>query len=96
MKTEKEIWIEEVFNGAEKIQPVEAGVYLFGGVQSRLHNKIRQIEIVPLQTVSLVAASIALLFALNFAVLTYSTHQKQTSVHTSVLIENSFDIYSNS
>lgn len=96
MKTEKEIWIEEILNSTENIQRVEASEHLFAGIQSRLHTKFRQIEMVPAPTVWLAAASIALLFALNFAALIYSSPQKQSAVHSSALIQNSFDIYSNS
>ncbi len=96
MKPVKEIWIEEILNSAENIQRVDASERLFAGIQSRLHSKVRQIEMVPARTVWLAAASIALLFALNFAALTYSAQQKQTASHSTALTENSFDIYSNS
>lgn len=96
MKGDKEIWIDEVLNKTESFQRVEARANLFAGIQSRLESKVRQIEMVRAHTVWLAAASIALLFTLNLAVLSFSAQQKQTASHTSALTENSFDIYSNS
>ncbi|MCX6198201.1 MAG: hypothetical protein NTY88_03115 [Bacteroidetes bacterium] len=96
MKTEKENWIEEILNCVENIQPVQVRGDLFAGIQSRLHGSLVHLEHVSTRTVWLAAASIALLFALNFAAFIYSSPQKQSAVHSSALIQNSFDIYSNS
>ncbi len=96
MKTRKEIWIEQTLQSTENIQRIQASEHLFTDIQSRLRTSIRNIEMVPAHKVWLAAASIALLFALNFTTLTYSSQQKQSTVHTSALTENRFDIYSNS
>jgi hypothetical protein len=96
MKTEKEIWVEEILYSAENIKRVQANGNLFAGVQSRLHAKGRQLVIVPVRTVWLAAASIALLLALNISALLFANQPKANTVHSSSLSQNSFDIYSNS
>lgn len=95
MKTMKEIWITAIIDSAENIHCVEADVHLFENIQSRLQGKIRQLEHVSSSTVWLAAASIALLIALNFKVLSSSSSPKQHQSTSSPLTENSFDIYSN-
>lgn len=94
MKTEKEIWIEEVMNSADTMQRVEASAHLFAGVRSRLNGKVVQLEQVSTRTVWLAAASIALLLALNISALSFSSSPKHNTGHSSELTENSFDIYS--
>lgn len=87
----KEKWMEEVTATADTLGRTEAPAHLFSGIQSRLRGKVVQL---PARTVWLAAASLAILVALNFVVLTQATQQTTSSTATSnSLTDNSFNLY---
>lgn len=75
----KENWIEDIMETANNMGRAEASTDLFTAIQSRLRGKVVQLKQVPARTVWLAAASLALLVALNFAVLTQTTTQTETT-----------------
>lgn len=96
MERNKEKWIDDVLNSADSIKKVRADEQLFLNINSRLSDRVQQIKAVPAKTVWLAAASIALLFALNFVLLSRSESGKSSNPGTQqspYSLNNSFEIY---
>jgi uncharacterized membrane protein YvbJ len=81
---EKENWISTILNSINGITKVSPSDDLFFKIQ----NKIKRNNVSP-KTVWLVAASIAILVLLNFALLTTKT--KESSTTTTTYLENTLN-----
>ena len=82
---EKENWIENILNSTNGIMQVTPSENMFSKIQQKINkqNKLSQ------KTVWLVAASIAVLLALNFTVLRTKFIESKTS--TTVYFENTIN-----
>ncbi len=96
MERNKENWIDDVLNSAGSINRISADEQLFLNINSRLSGRVQQIKAVPVKTVWLAAASLALLIALNLVLLNRSESMKTNATGTQqspYSLNNSFEIY---
>lgn len=96
MTHEKNKWIEDVLNSAGSLQRQQAGDELFTGVKNRLQGPVRVLKAVPVRTVWLAAASLAILVALNVLIIgsnAAESHNSQTHQQASYSLNNDFELY---
>ncbi|MCW5909173.1 MAG: hypothetical protein KIS94_15010 [Chitinophagales bacterium] len=89
---EREKWIDETLTVADAIGRVEARATLFAGIKSRIKTE----GIVPLRVVWLAAASLVLLVALNWLILSEtagSDSSNSSAVPSYSFTETSFNLY---
>ncbi len=72
---EKENFIEQILNSANGITLVQPNDDLF----SKINNRVQEKLVIPMRMVGLVAASIALLIALNIILLSVKTSKTENS-----------------
>ena len=91
MSMEKENWIENILNSSNGITSVAPDVNLFSKIQQKIH----QHETVPVKTLWLVAASIAVLILLNISVLDLKSKQTQsaTTAYLEMTVNKSNQLY---
>ena len=85
---EKENWISTILNSSNGITKVSPSDDLFFKIQ----NKIKRNNVSP-KTVWLVAASIAILVLLNFALLATKTKESSTTAYLELTLNKSNQLY---
>jgi hypothetical protein len=85
---EKENWIENIINSITSVAP-DANLF------SKIQHKIHQQQTVPVKTLWLVAASIAVLLLLNISVLDLKAKQTQsaTTAYLEMTVNKSNQLY---
>jgi hypothetical protein len=71
--------VEDILNSLEGIQPARADDFLFGKIANKIKEPFTATRVIPLRTVSVAAASILLLLALNVLMLSKKHEQKAPS-----------------
>ena len=91
MSMEKENWIENIINSSNGITSVAPKANLFSKIQQKIHQE----ETVPVKTLWLVAASIAVLILLNISVLDLKSKQTQsaTTAYLEMTVNKSNQLY---
>lgn len=97
MNTEKEKWITGILSSADKLPQVQADAALFNPIKARLKGQVRAVKNLPVQTVWLAAASLALLIAVNVAILSFNrggnSLSEQPPATEAYSLNNSFQLY---
>lgn len=96
MKTEKQKWVEDALSFSDRAIPVNTDVHIWEGILSRITVTPKQIFLVPARTVWLAAASIALLAALNVAIMSTRSGLDQhpwPNLPSSYSLTGSFNLY---
>lgn len=96
MKTEKQKWVDDVLAYSDTIKPVNASDGLWGSIYSRVLSSPMQISIVPIRTVWMAAASMAILIVLNMAIIAAQAqvgHRGDTSIYRPYSLTGSFNLY---
>lgn len=94
MSTQKEIWIADVLSSADNAEAM-AESRVFKSIATRINGQVRAVKNLPAQTVWLAAASLALLLALNIAILTFNGRAEQgnSAEGNGYSLNNSFQLY---
>ena len=94
MSTQKNKWIEDVLNSTEQTE-FTADARIFESIATRINGQVRAVKNLPAQTVWLAVASLALLLALNIAIITFNGRAEQgnSAEGNGYSLNNSFQLY---
>ncbi len=78
MNTDKEQWINEVFNSLEGIQPAQPDVKMFSKIENELFNP--EARVIPLYWIKTAAAAAVLVLSVNiYGILQYANSDTQST-----------------